>query len=193
MADATRRNFAALICRLLPARLARRFVRQQDGAAAVEFALVAAPFLALLFAILETAFVFFANQTLEATAADAARLIMTGQAKNSGFSQADFKTAVCARVYGLFDCANGMTIDVKTYASFAAVNNTSPVVNGQLDTTNMGYDDKGPGCIEVVKLYYQWPIYVSMYNTALSNLSGNKRLLVATSVFRSEPYGPAAC
>ena len=33
--------------RLLQARLARRFVRQQDGAAAVEFALVAAPFLAL--------------------------------------------------------------------------------------------------------------------------------------------------
>jgi Flp pilus assembly protein TadG len=193
MANATHRNFAALMRRLLPARLARRFVRQQDGAAAVEFALVAAPFLALLFALLETAFVFFASQTLEATAADAARLIMTGQAKNSGFSQADFKTAVCARVTGLFDCVNGMTIDVKTYTSFAAVNNTSPVVNGQLDTTNMGYDDKGPGCIEVVKLYYKWPIYVSMYNTSLSNLSGNKRLLVATSVFRSEPYGPAAC
>src|SRR5882757_8995472 len=138
MASATRRNFAARICRLLPARLARRFARQQDGAAAVEFALVAAPFLARSFASLETAFVFFAGQTLEATAADSARLIMTGQAQTGGFSQADFKTAVCARVYGLFDCANGMTIDVKTYASFAAVNNTSPVVNGQLDTTNMG-------------------------------------------------------
>src|SRR5882757_9920310 len=138
MAVVTLSPFVARMCRLLPARLARRFVRQQDGAAAVEFALVAAPFLALVFALLETAFVFFASQTLEATAADAARLIMTGQAKNSGFSQADFKTAVCARVYGLFDCANGMTIDVKTYASFAAVNNTSPVVNGQLDTTNMG-------------------------------------------------------
>ena len=50
----------------LPARLARRFARAQDGAAAVEFALVAAPFLALIFAILETALVFFAGQTLEA-------------------------------------------------------------------------------------------------------------------------------
>jgi hypothetical protein len=30
-----------------------------------------------------------------------------------------------------------------------------------------------------------------MYNTALSNLNGNKRLLVATAVFRNEPYGPA--
>ena len=191
MLDVTRRKFTDRVCRFLPARIARRFLRQQDGAAAVEFALVAAPFLALTFAILETAFVFFAQQTLEATAADSARLIMTGQAQTGGFSQADFKTAVCARVYGLFDCANGMTVDVKTYTSFSAVNNTSPVTNGQLDTANMQYVPGGPGCIEVVKLYYQWPIYVSMFSDNLSNLNGNKRLLVATSVFRNEPYGPA--
>ena len=191
MLDVTRNKFTDRLCRFLPARIARRFVRQQDGAAAVEFALVAAPFLALTFAILETAFVFFAQQTLEATAADSARLIMTGQAQTGGFSQADFKTAVCARVYGLFDCANGMTVDVKTYTSFSAVNNTSPVTNGQLDTANMQYVPGGPGCIEVVKLYYQWPIYVSMFSDNLSNLNGNKRLLVATSVFRNEPYGPA--
>ncbi len=190
MANATRNNFAALICRLLPARIARRFVRQQDGAAAVEFALVAAPFLALLFAIIETAVVFFANQTLEATAAEAARLVMTGQAQTANYTQGDFKNAVCARVYGLFDCANGMTVDVKTYASFSNYNYTPPVSNGVLNTTT-AYTPGGPGCIVVVTLYYQWPIFVSMYNTALSNLSGNKRLLVATSVFRNEPYGPA--
>src|SRR5882757_5240178 len=122
MAVVTLSPFVARMCRLLPARLARRFVRKQDGAAAVEFALVAAPFLALVFALLETAFVFFANQTLEATAADAARLIMTGQAQTAGYSQSDFKTAVCARVYGLFDCTNGMTVDVKNYSTFSAIN-----------------------------------------------------------------------
>ena len=42
----------------------------------------------------------------------------------------------------------------------------------------------------VVSLYYQWPIYVSMLGNNLSNLNGGKRLLVATSVFRNEPYGP---
>jgi Flp pilus assembly protein TadG len=35
-----------------------RFARCQEGIAAVEFGLVAAPFLALLFAIMETAIVF---------------------------------------------------------------------------------------------------------------------------------------
>jgi Flp pilus assembly protein TadG len=191
MADATHSNPLSGLRRLLPARLARRFVRQQSGAAAVEFALVAAPFLALLFAILETAFVFFAQQTLEATAADSARLIMTGQAQTAGYAQNDFKNAVCARVTGLFDCTNGMTVDVKTYTTFGSVNNTPPVTNGVFNSAAAGYIPGGPGCIVVVTLYYQWPIYVSMYNTALSNLNGSKRLLVATSVFRNEPYGPA--
>jgi len=52
----------------LPGPIARIFVLRQDAAAAVEFALVAAPFLALIFAIVETALVFFADQTLEVAA-----------------------------------------------------------------------------------------------------------------------------
>jgi Flp pilus assembly protein TadG len=175
--------------RLMRGRLARRFVRQQDGAAAVEFALVAAPFLALTFAILETAMVFFAGQTLEAAVSDSARLIMTGQAQSAGFSASDFKTQVCARIYGLFDCTNGITINVQTYSSFSAISSTPPITNGQFNTTNMGYNPgTNPGDITVVQLYYQWPIYVSMLGNNLANLSGGNRLLSATAVFRVEPY-----
>lgn len=172
----------------LAERLARRFLHDQKGATAVEFGLVALPFLALLFAILETALVFFAGQTLETAAAEASRLIMTGQAQTASYSQQDFKKAVCDRIYGLFDCTNGVYVDVKQYSSFSAVNNTAPVTNGNFDTTKMTYVPGGPGCIEVVTLYYQWPIYVSLLGNNLSNLNGNYRLLVATSVFRNEPY-----
>jgi len=180
--------------RLLPARAARHFARQQEGAAAVEFALVAVPFLALTFAIIETALVFFAGQTLESAASEAGRLVMTGQAQNGGFSQADFKNAVCADLAGgLFDCANGVYVNVTSYASFSAVNTAPPVTNGVLNTANMAYTPGGPNCIVAVQLFYQWPIYVSLLGNNLSNLNGNYRLLVATSVFRNEPYGPAAC
>ena len=68
------RNVIVGGCRVLKrSRLGRRFIKQQDGAAAVEFALVATPFLALLFAIIESAMVFFAGQSLEAATASAAR------------------------------------------------------------------------------------------------------------------------
>jgi Flp pilus assembly protein TadG len=168
---------------------ARRFARAQNGTAAVEFALVAAPFLALVFAILETALVFFASQTLESAATDTGRLIMTGQAQNAVYSKDDFKTAVCDRLAGgLFDCSNGVNVDVKTYTSFTSISATPPITNGQLDTSNMTYTPGVAGDIVVVRLYYQWPIYVSMFSDNLSNLTGNKRLLVATSVFRNEPF-----
>ena len=41
------------------------FARRQDGAAALEFAIVAAPFIALVLATIQTALAFFAGQVLE--------------------------------------------------------------------------------------------------------------------------------
>lgn len=167
---------------------ARRMVRQQDGAAAVEFALVAAPFLAMVFAIMETAIVFFAGQALETAAADSARLIMTGQAQNAGYDQGKFKEAVCGKIYGLFNCNAGLWVDVKSYPTFASIPTSKPITNGNFDTNNFGYAPGTPGDIVVVKLMYQWPVYVSLLGLNLSDVSGGKRLLMSTVAFRNEPY-----
>ena len=187
------RRLKVRLHRLLPARTAQRFIRHRKGTAAIEFAFIAVPFLALTFAILETALVFFAGQTLETAVADAGRLIMTGQAQNGGFSQDDFKKAVCGDVTSaVLDC-NNIYVSVTNYSSFSAVNNTPPVNNGQFDATKMNYSP-GVSCdIVAVQVYYQWPIYVSLLGLNLSNLNGNYRLLAATSVFRNEPYGSTAC
>ena len=174
--------------RLLRIRTVRRFARGEDGIAAVEFGIVAAPFLALMFAIMETALVFFASQTLETAVADSARLIMTGQAQQQGFTEAQFKTAVCSKILGLFDCASGLKIDVKTYNSFSAISSAKPIdANGNLQT-NFGYSPGAAGDIVVVRLMYEWPIYVSLLGFNLADMSGNKRLIIATAAFRNEPY-----
>jgi Flp pilus assembly protein TadG len=185
-----RGTLRTFIVKRLPHRLARRFVRREDGAAAVEFALVATPFLALVFAIIETALVFFAGQTLEAAVTASSRLIMTGQAWSDGLTQATFKSKVCDQVVGgLFDCANKLHVSVQKYTSFSAASTTPPYDgNGQFDESQMKYEPGEPGDIIVVSLYYQWPIYVSLLSNNLSNQNGSKRLLVATSAFRNEPY-----
>ena len=174
--------------RVAAAASVRRLVRQQDGTAAVEFGLIAAPFLALVFAIMETAIVFFAGQTLETAVADSARLIMTNQAQAAGMSQAQFKEAVCARIYALFDCQNGVYVDVKKFSSFESVSTPSPVdANGNFQN-NSSYQPGGPGDIVVVRLFYQYPVYVSLLGLgSLSNVNGGKRLLTATAAFRNEP------
>ncbi|MGE3150321.1 MAG: TadE/TadG family type IV pilus assembly protein [Pseudorhodoplanes sp.] len=181
-------KFKARCARRLKLGVVRRFRGEEDGATAVEFALISVPFLALLLGIIETAGVFFAGQTLETATADSARLILTGQAQSQGLTQAQFKTAVCSRVYGLFDCASNMYVDVKTYSSFSNIDNTKPIdANGNL-VNNFTYQPGGPGCIVVVRLLYAWPVYVSLMGLNIADMNGRKRLLVATAAFRNEPY-----
>jgi Flp pilus assembly protein TadG len=179
---------SAWACRRVVARWVRRLLRRQDGSAAVEFGLVAAPFLAMVFAIMETAVVFFAGQALETAVVDSARLIMTGQAQSQGFDAAAFKNAVCAKIYGLFNCQAGVFVDVKTFTSFSNVTLNNPVdANGNFQN-NFSYQPGGPGSIVVVRLFYQYPVYVSLLGLKLTNMSGGKRLLAATAAFRNEPY-----
>src|SRR6201994_4843844 len=100
--------------------LLRRFRRQRRGSAAVEFALVAPVFFALLFAIIEVALMFFASQVLETVTQASARYLLTGQAQSAGLTQAQFKTYVCSQIPALFNCAN-LKINVQSAASFSAI------------------------------------------------------------------------
>ena len=168
----------------------RRLIRRdEDGAVAIEFGLVAVPFLALVFAIIETALVFFAGQVLETAAADSARLILTGQAQTQGLNQTTFKDAVCGMVHGVINCGTGLNVDVRSYTSFSNITLSNPVdSNGNL-INNFTYQPGGPGDIVVVRLMYQWPVYVSLLGlNGLSNMSSNNRLLISTVAFRNEPY-----
>ena len=78
-----------------------RFGAARDGATAVEFALIAPAFLAMLFAIIQTTLFLFAQATLQNAAVEAGRLFMTGQAQNagtSGLTQSQFQSDVCPMV-----------------------------------------------------------------------------------------------
>jgi Flp pilus assembly protein TadG len=166
----------------------RRFRRNRRGSAAVEFALVAPVFFALLFAIIETAIVFFAGQVLETVTQDSARMIMTGQAQTTGYSQSDFKTYVCGKITVLFDCVTGISIDVQSYSAFSSVSIANPIDSGKNFVPPNNYSPGGPGDIVVVRLFYQWPLIVTGLGYNIANLTGSKRLLTATAAFRNEPY-----
>ena len=168
--------------------LLRRFVRHRKATTSIEFGLLAAPFLALTFATLQTAIVFFAGQALETVAATSSRLIMTGQAQTQGWSASDFKQQVCATVTGIFNCQNSVYVDVETYSTFAAANLSSPVTNGNFNTSSIGYNPGGPGDIVVVRLYYQYPVFVNLMGFGLSDVNGGYNLLAATAIFKNEPY-----
>ena len=106
--------------------LVRRFSRNRRGSAAVEFALIAPMFFALIFAIMETAMVFFAGQILETGTQDTARMLFTNQAQGNSWDQAAFNNDLCQRVQVLLDCTKVYT-DVKSYPAGTPANLTDPI------------------------------------------------------------------
>jgi|SRR5215469_7934572 len=163
------------------------FVRAKEGATAVEFAIVAAPFVALIIAILEVGVVFFAQQVLQTATNKAARLIMTGQAQNGNFTAAQFRQAVCNEATALFTCSS-IYVNVQTYSSFTNIVMANPVQNGQFAPSGLNYNPGGPGDIVVAQTFYQWPVFIAPLAFNLANINGNKLLLVGTAAFRNEPY-----
>ena len=174
----------------------RDFVRCCKGAAAVEFALVATPFIALLVAILQTVLVFFAQRVLDEVTEEASRYIMTGQAQTGSVTQSGFANYLCTSantsslVGALFTCSNIM-INVQNYAAFASANTSTPTItynpNGTV-SNNWSYNAGNAGDIVVVQVMYQWPVVLGPLSFNLGNLSNGNRLLISTAVFKNEPY-----
>ena len=172
------------------ANLVARFVARRDGAVAIEFALIAIPFFLIVMATVQTAVVYMAQQELETVTEQASRYILTNQATND--TQTQFANTVCAQVVALFNCSNLM-IDVENYGagtSFSSANTSAPTLtfNAQGQVTNTWQFSPGSnGNIVVVRVMYQWPIFLRPFGFNLANLSNGNRLLMATAVFRNEP------
>lgn len=181
---------------MTPARLLlRRFRRNKEGVTAIEFGMIAVPFFGLLFAIIETAFSFFANQALESALADATRQVFTGQAQgNAAITTADqFRDQVLCNsqnslLPAFIDCSQ-VKIDVRTVQNFNAANMGKPVVNGVYDTSGFGYNPGVAGSIVIVRAVYPLPVFVSILGTpGTVDFNGRKRIIMATATFRNEPF-----
>lgn len=164
-----------------------RFRREESGATAIEFGIVAAPFFALMIAIMEVALVYFANFSLENGLDQAARLIRTGQAQEQGFSQQQFKEAVCDNVGVLSSCLEGLKVEVVRYDNFGGVSPSDPVDgDGQL-RDDFGYDPGTGGDVVLVRAFYEWNL-VAAIPGGLGNMPSGGRLIAAVATFRNEPF-----
>jgi Flp pilus assembly protein TadG len=172
------------------------------GASLIEFALIAPAFIALLLAILETSLVFFAQEALETAAEQAGRQLMTGQVQTSttagvlpgttvsANTAANFKTIACQQLYSFMSCSN-LLVDVQNYATFDQVSTTKPTIifdaNGNPINT-WSYATGGAGAIVVLRLMYIWRLPTGPLGFTVSDTGTNQKLLIATTVTKSEPY-----
>jgi Flp pilus assembly protein TadG len=168
----------------------RAFAADRTGATAVEFALIGAPFLALLVALIQTFLVFFAQQLLESVVTQSSRQILTGQAQAASLTQSQFAALVCSNVVILFNC-NNLMIDVQVAGSWTTANAGAPPLtfnaNGNVSNT-WQFNPGNQGDIVVVRVMYQWPVFLGPLGFNLANLSNGNRLIMASTAFKNEAF-----
>lgn len=164
--------------------------RDERGATAVEFGLLAIPFFTIIGAILETALVFLASQVLDSAVQDASRLVLTGQAQGANYTLDNFRTAVCNGLFNMFDCSK-LQIRVSTVTNFASA--TAPT--SPLDPTDPSkwalkpLFEPGIGKdVEMVQVYYKWPVIINFAGLDLASSPDGTRLLGSVRVFANEPF-----
>lgn len=178
----------------------KRLMRSRDGAAAIEFALLAIPYFLIVFAIIET-FIAFTGEQLIANAVDTmARKFRTGQI-TATVTEKEFRAQFCSEISILIQCSgdqdNKLILDVRSFASFADIPKTIPREAGQwlgdLTATNV-YQPGGAGTINMLRAYYRWEIvtdlvrpYISTIRPADGSLP-KEFLIVATAAYKNEGY-----
>ena len=165
-----------------------RFRRDESGVTAVEFGMVALPFLVLLFAILEVSLSFFSIMMVENAVETASRLVKTGQAQTAGFSETQFKQQICDKVFILPNCNTELRLDVRTYNSFGDITLDSPVDADGEFTEDYNFDMGSADQIIVVRAFYKWDLMNRIPGLGISNLSDGSLLIDASAAFKNEPF-----
>ena len=171
------------------------------GAVLVEFALVAAPFIALLLAILQSSLAYLAQEALESAVEVAARGIVTGQTQaadlaggglgmTKGQLAERFRSKGCQSLPSFLSCSRQF-VDVKSVAAGGSLPTTgaSPLTfdAGTGKFTDLSYDVGSQGSLVTVRFIYLWPLPIAPA-ADLSPLSSKPTVLVATSVSKTEAY-----
>lgn len=165
------------------------FARANGGATAIEFAIVAVPFLFMMFSILEIGRLYALSSVLEDATMDAGRQVRTGQMQQQGASAATFKEAVCERM-SVFEgeCDARLTVDVRVMPQFANQTPPNPVNGENFSDTGLTYQPGGANDIVLVRTWWRAPLFAPLVTQGLQRLSDGSAVLSAAATFRTEPY-----
>jgi hypothetical protein len=176
----------------------RRYRNDAGGAAAIEFAIVALPFLGLIFGILELALVFFTSAVMTNAMSDTGRLVRVGAFQGCG-SASEFKALVCDKMSNLMNCEANLRIDLSTANGFQSITLPDPGMSG-LDPDDEDakivdgtYENTGPSDPVVMRGTFYYPLALPNFMTRLESIPGSRRHVIsATTAFRTEPFPSGA-
>ena len=167
-----------------------RYFRRKDGATAVEFSLVAAPFVFMLIGLVEMTLMFASQSLLQGSTMTAARMIRTGelQQMQAGNPEEEFRQTLCAFAGPLIPC-NEIEFQVISVQSFEEADNLPPAqfdADGNLQNTV--FDPGDVNDVVLIRVAYRYPITTPLFQPVLTNNGDGNRIMMSTVVLQTEPY-----
>lgn len=180
-----------------------RLVRARAAAGALEFAIVAGPFVLFLLFIAELAYDFFAQVALDYGVQAAARQIQVGNGQSLTTASAFMTTYLCPAVSVLLSCSS-LSVNVIPIATDYYTNGSTTVpvnaATGKLDTSGYQYCPGKPNQLMLVQALYTSPSIVGLFFPAMTTMSGSSyvRATISTTAFINENFpltsaAPAGC
>ena len=181
----------------------RSFLRNDDGAVAIEMALVSIPFLTMMFGIINTGMFFYAINCVDRGVEDAARYVRTGEAQKGTYpgasgplTAAGFRTMVCQKATSYIDCSK-LQIRIMSGADWSTINAFSCPTAGNLaagaitsgDTTLLSTMTGTQSSVVLIVACYQWTMgkYLPFVKFD-KNLSDGSTLIQSSTALKIEPY-----
>jgi Flp pilus assembly pilin Flp len=169
-------------------RLITRLGRDTRGATAIEFALLAGPFLLIVLGLLEIGVQYFTSTSFESAVQRSSRLIRTGQAQQASMTLDTLRKAVCADIYNLFDCEKNTAFQVSILSTMTSLP-TDQVVDEDGDYVLDQKFNPGKGSEYVlVRAYFQYNPPLDVFGVIRNRLANGNYMFAATVLFRNEPF-----
>lgn len=181
----------------------RSFLKDSDGAVAVEMALVSIPFVTMMFGIVNTGMYFYAVNCIDRGLEDAARYIRTGEAQkgtapglSSQMTAGGFRTLVCNKATSYIDCSK-LQIRIFTAANWTGVNPFTCPTTGTLDAgaimagdgTLISATAGTQSAVVLITACYQWTTgkYLPFMHFD-KRFSDGSSLIQSSTALKIEPY-----
>jgi len=182
-------------------RTVRRLTANEDGAAAIEFALVGLPFLLFIFGIIGFGLYFLNSSYLEHGVKTASRKILTGELRSAGadgnpMTVGEFRKLVCDSSQPVIDCSK-LSVMVQHATDWDTLQPQSCVDGGGNMAGSSGESEEqlskyagDASQVVLVTVCYKWDLANTMSFLKLgSGADGTGPAIIqAALAFKSEPY-----
>jgi len=174
----------------------RRLHRDESGVAAIEFAIVALPFLLFTLGLIGLGLYFLASTSLEYGVEKASRKLLTGEAKKESMTAGQFRQNVCLASGTYIDCSK-LSVLVQSANNWDGLAPQPCLDEDNKLAASTGADEEliskysgGAEKVVMVTLCYAWELAntFQFLGLGIEDDGSGPAIIQAAAAFKSEPY-----